>query len=505
MSSMSEKALFFWDWRWLTTALVFLLSYHVVRFYRKVSRYPKGPFPLPLIGNLLSFRSETPLYRRAEEWSRTYGDPFTLWMGEKPMVMLNSYEVTKEAFVDKRHEFAGRSPTKLGEIRMQGNHDIVFEDYNPTWKALRKLALTAARKYAVSDSLGSLCTEVVDAYVDSLEQGPNTVDSKELFIFIFFNIIGTSVFGTKFDKHGPELARIKQLNRAFNDVAPNGLPSDIVPWLGILYRKRENMTKSLFAEFIQILDGLYKRALESYVPGSARNFTHSMLAAREEALEQEKNDAQYLTEANMVQVLVDIFGAANETSIGELQWLCLTMTRKPDIQARIQQEIEDYLGKTPPTMQDRDKLPYTVACLYETLRYYPVAPVGIPHKTTCDTEAGGKFVPKDTGLLYNIYAVNHDPTLWKDPDVFRPERFLDPVTGKLNLEGLPALLTFGLGPRTCPGEKLAHMDMFYVLVRLMQRLSCSAPVGTSSTDIKRHGSNLFLIPAVQNIVLTRRH
>ncbi|CAN7991477.1 unnamed protein product [Ixodes hexagonus] len=505
MSLLSENALFLWDWRWLTTALVFLLSYHVVRFYRKVFQHPKGPFPLPLVGNLLSFRSETPLYRRAEEWSRTYGDPFTLWMGEKPMVMLNSYEVTKEALVDKRHEFAGRSSTKFGEMRLQGSHDIVFEDYNPTWKALRKLALTAARKYAVSDSLQSLCTEVVDAYVDSLEQGPNTVDSKEPFMFIFFNIIGTSVFGTKFEKDGPELARIKQLKQAIANVAPNGLPSDIVPWLGILYRKRENMTRNLFTEFLQLLNGLYQRAVESYVPGSAQNFTHSMLAAREEALEQEKSDAQYLTEANMVQVLLDIFGAANDTSIGELQWLCLTMTRKPDIQARIQQEIEGCLGKTPPTMHDRDKLPYTVACLYETLRFYPVAPMGLPHKTSCDTEAGGKFVPKGTGLFYNIYGVNHDPTLWKDPDVFRPERFLDSVTGKLNLEGMPALLTFGMGPRTCPGEKLAHMDMFYVLVRLMQRLSCSALVGKSSTDIKRHGSNLFLFPAVQDIVLTRRH
>lgn len=54
MTSLSEKALFFWDWRWLTTALVFLISFHVMRFYRKVSKYPKGPFPLPVVGNLLS-------------------------------------------------------------------------------------------------------------------------------------------------------------------------------------------------------------------------------------------------------------------------------------------------------------------------------------------------------------------------------------------------------------------------------------------------------------------
>ncbi|CAN8011946.1 unnamed protein product, partial [Ixodes pacificus] len=165
MSFLSEKAQFFWDWRWLTTALVFLLSVHVVRFYRKVSKFPKGPFPLPLVGNLLSLRNEKKLYKKAEEWSRKYGDPFTLWMGEKPMLMLNSYQVVKEAFIDKRHAFAGRFPTKLGALQTQKNHDIVFEDYNPTWKALRKVALTAVRKYAMSDSVETLCAEVVDAYV----------------------------------------------------------------------------------------------------------------------------------------------------------------------------------------------------------------------------------------------------------------------------------------------------------------------------------------------------
>ncbi|CAN8011941.1 unnamed protein product [Ixodes pacificus] len=504
MSSLSEKALFFWDWRWLTTGLVFLLSYHVVRFYRKASKYPKGPFPLPVVGNILSLRNETQLFKKIEDWSRKHGDPFTLWMGEKPMVMLYSYQVIKEAFIDKRHEFSGRIQLKLAELRLRGNHGIVFEDYNPTWKALRKFALTAVRKYAMNESLETLCTGVVDAYVESLKKGHNTVDCKDSFMFIIFNIIGTSVFGTKFEKEGPELARLRELNEAFTEEAPNGLPSDVVPWLGILYRKREKKFERLFAEFIDILEGLYTRALESYVPGTIRNFAQSMLVAREEAIEQEKGDAQYLTDGNMIQVLFDIFAGGTETTIGILQWLCLKMTREPEIQVKIQKEIEDNLGEAPPTMKDRDKLPYTVACIYETLRFYPVAPVGLPHKTSCDTEAGGRFIPKDTALLFNVYGANHDPALWEHPDAFKPERFLDPSTGMLNLEGLPLILTFGLGPRTCPGEKLAHMDIFYVLVRLMQRVSCSVPAATMNKDIKKMDSNLFLVPAAQDIIFIRR-
>ncbi|KAG0414875.1 hypothetical protein HPB47_007952 [Ixodes persulcatus] len=498
MSWLSEMA-FFWDWRWLTTGLVFLLSFHVVRFYRKVSKYPKGPFPLPVVGNILSLWNQTQLFKKVEDWSRKHGDPFTLWMGEKPMVMLYSYQVIKEAFVDKRHAFSGRIQLKLAALRLRENHGIVFEDYNPTWKALRKFALTAVRKYAMNESLETLCTGVVDSYVESLKEGHNTVDCKDSFMFIIFNIIGTSVFGTKFEKEGPELARLRELNEAFSEEAPNGLPSDVVPWLGILYRKREKKIERLFAERQKEADECMN------LSGTIRNFAQSMLVAREEAIEQEKGDAQYLTEGNMIQVLFDIFAGGTETTIGVLQWLCLKMTREPEIQAKIQKEIEDNLGEAPPTMQDKDKLPYTVACIYETLRFYPVAPVGIPHKTSCDTEAGGRFIPKDTAILFNVYGANHDPALWDHPDAFKPERFLDPSTGKLNLEGLPPILTFGLGPRTCPGEKLAHMDIFYVLVRLMQRVSFSVPPETMDKDIKKMDSNLFLVPAAQDIIFIRRH
>ncbi|KAH9369672.1 hypothetical protein HPB48_007639 [Haemaphysalis longicornis] len=90
------------------------------------------------------------------------------------------------------------------------------------------------------------------------------------------------------------------------------------------------------------------------------------------------------------------------------------------------------------------------------------------------------------------------------PRIFRPERFLDPSTGALRKDVGP-LLSFGLGPRTCPGEKLAHVDMFYILVRLMQRVTWAAPNNEpSKVNIDSIGSSLFLVAAQQDLVLTRK-
>lgn len=493
-----------WDWRLFTTSLVFLATYYVVRFYHKVSQYPKGPFPLPVVGNLLTLAKEKELHKKAIAWSKYYGDPFTLWMGSRPMIVLNGYEVIKEGFVERRHDFAGRFATKLGDIQRHDDHDVVFEDYNATWKALRKVAVTAVRKYAVSESLEKLCAEVVDAYVDSLGDEPVTVDARDPVMFIIINVLSVSAFSAKFDAKSADLARIMDINRTFTKLAPNGLPSDIAPWLGILYRAREKKCEDLFAEMRSIVNRMYAGAKKTYEPGKVLNFTHAMLSARDEALEQDKSDAEFLTEGNMIQVLIDIFGAGTDTSIGELQWLLLKISREPSIQERIKKEIDENIGQSPPTMKDRERLPYTAACIMETLRFYPIAPFGLPHKTSNNSEIGGFPIPKDTRVMYNAYSVNHDPKLWTDHDVFRPERFLDPVTGKLtSKDRLPPLLSFGLGPRSCPGEKLAQADMFYVLVRLMQRLSVAAPDGAVGREALPMGYSFFLVADRQDVILTK--
>lgn len=56
------------DWQWITTALVFVVTWFVSHFYQRVFRYPRGPFPVPLLGNLLAMRKED-LHAKAIEWS----------------------------------------------------------------------------------------------------------------------------------------------------------------------------------------------------------------------------------------------------------------------------------------------------------------------------------------------------------------------------------------------------------------------------------------------------
>ncbi|KAH7962540.1 hypothetical protein HPB52_016796 [Rhipicephalus sanguineus] len=485
------------DWRWITAALVFLVTYLLGRFYYCVSKYPKGPFPLPLVGNLLALRHVTDLHAKSTELSKIYGDVFTLWMAHRPMVMLNSYAVIREALVDRRHDFAGRFPTRTGALQNEGNHDIVFEDYNPYWRALRKVVV----RYAASESLEHHCADIVDTFADSLGEGPQMMDFRKPIFSMFCKVTGAAVYGTRL--HDSYIESLEDINRRFYQISPNGLPSDIAPFLAILYYKKEKKMAALFRELRELIQSLFSKAEATYVPGSTDNFTHAMLAAREEAIKEDRADAQYLTKPNMILATMNIFNAGTNTSTATFQWMLLRIAKEHGIQERIQKEIEDNIGSVPPAYGDREKLPFTEACLLETLRMHPAAPLGLPHNTTTDTRVGKWDVPKDTGLWYNIYKVHRDPQQWENPEEFRPERFLDPVTGKVSSDIGP-LITFGQGTRCCPGEKLAHMDMFYLLVRVMQRLTVSVPSGVSDVNWNGKGSSVFLHPARQNFVFTRR-
>ncbi|XP_046571309.1 cytochrome P450 2J1-like [Haliotis rubra] len=103
----------------------------------------------------------------------------------------------------------------------------------------------------------------------------------------------------------------------------------------------------------------------------------------------------------------------------------LYLAAYPEVQAKLHAEVDRVLGeRRVPMLSERHKLPYTEAVLYESMRKGAVAPLGLPHSTTCDTTVAGYEIPKGTIVLANIFAIHHDPRHWKEPEVFNPERFL---------------------------------------------------------------------------------
>nr|XP_054758528.1 cytochrome P450 2U1-like [Lytechinus pictus] len=196
------------------------------------------------------------------------------------------------------------------------------------------------------------------------------------------------------------------------------------------------------------------------------NMAHEEIDKKEkDALETPDEYNQQAICEDVTYVATDMFIGGAETTHAGVMWGLVFMVLYPDIQAKVQKELDDVAGDSLPVWSDRHRLPYTQACLQEILRLGNVIPIAIPHVTTSDvTLSNGCHLPRGTTVLSNLYSCHMDPTAWKTPEEFQPERFLD-CEGKL--KRFDHFMPFSLGRRMCIGEQLAHMELYLAFTHIL--------------------------------------
>ena len=143
----------------------------------------------------------------------------------------------------------------------------------------------------------------------------------------------------------------------------------------------------------------------------------------------------------------------------------------PDVQEKIQQKINNVIGKDRlSTLQDKGDLPYFRAMVTETLRFNSIFPFLAPHKTTVDTSLRRFNIPKDTIVIFNVWAMHHDPEAWQNPSEFNPSVLLI-IKGQLMYPGNKSFLPSGAGARVCLGESLAKTELFFILSHLLHQFT----------------------------------
>ncbi|XP_055955296.1 steroid 17-alpha-hydroxylase/17,20 lyase-like [Patella vulgata] len=199
------------------------------------------------------------------------------------------------------------------------------------------------------------------------------------------------------------------------------------------------------------------------------DFTDFLINAKKQAILEDPTLESVITNRHITQTVKDIFLAGVDTTRQTMTWTILLLVTHPEIQKKVQAELDQVLDAgQAPTLRDRDRLPYTEAVLHESMRLCPVVPVGIPHTTRCDTTIGEYEIPKGTMVMINHWALHNDPEVWKDPDVFRPERFMD-EDGNLAPKTM-SWLPFSAGRRNCLGETIARPEMHLILALLLRNM-----------------------------------
>lgn len=164
------------------------------------------------------------------------------------------------------------------------------------------------------------------------------------------------------------------------------------------------------------------------------------------------------------------------------------MIAHPEAQKRAQDELDVVVGRSrPPTFADAPNLPYIQALVKESLRWRPVLPMGIPHRTTEDDWYEGMFIPKGTICLANQWQCNLDPASHgDDASKFNPERFLDEhgmlIPGPVETHD-DGHCTYGFGRRACVGKHAANDSLFISIAAVLWAMSLECPRDESGKEV----------------------
>ncbi|XP_041490525.1 steroid 21-hydroxylase [Microtus oregoni] len=417
------------------------------------------------------------------------GPVYRIRMGLQDVVVLNSNRTIKEALIQKWADFAGRPQIPYGKKNL--DLDLSLGDYSLTWKAHKKLSRSALM-LGVRDSMEPLVEELAQEFCERMRaQAGAPVAIQKEFSLLTCSVICYLTFGDKDDilVHTVHSC-VQDLLQAWNHWSVQIL--EIIPFLRFLPNPGLWKLKRFQENRDNIVREQLKLHKDSLVAGQWKDMLDYMLQGVEQ--QREGTDAGQLHEGHVHMSVVDLFVGGTETTATTLSWTVAFLLHHPEIQKRLQEELDLKLGPSAPSSQllykNRMQLPLLMATIAEVLRLRPVVPLALPHRTTRASSISGYDIPKDTIIIPNIQGANLDEMVWELPGQFCPDRFLEP--GK-DLR----TLSFGCGARVCLGEPLARLELFVVLARLLQAFTLLPPPDGTLPSLKPQnftGVNLLIRP-----------
>uniref|UniRef100_A0A3P8ZYU8 Uncharacterized protein n=1 Tax=Esox lucius TaxID=8010 RepID=A0A3P8ZYU8_ESOLU len=393
-----------------------------------------------------------------------YGSVFTVWLGSTPVVVLSGYQAIKEAFVNQGEEFSGRANYPLIMTITQGYGVLVSS--GKRWKDLRRISLMTLKNFGMGRrTIEQRIQEEAKFLIKAIhEYRDSVVNPKKMICNSIGNVISSIVFGHRFEYNNPMFQLIQKAVDDYFSVlsSPIGAMFNMFPRIVWCFPGKHHR---MFATINQAKDYMRAQAelrLKNLDTSDPQDLLEAFLI---KMLEEKDDPNTEFCYDNMVMTAWNLFSAGTETTSSTLRQSFLMMMKYPSIQGKVQKEIDDVIGSRVPTVDDRVKMPYTDAVLHEVQRFMDLAPTSVPHKVIRDTEFHNYLIPEGTMVLPLLSSVLCDPELFKNPDEFDPENFLD-ENGRFKKND--GFLAFGLGKRACLGEALARMELFLFFTSLLQ-------------------------------------
>lgn len=205
-----------------------------------------------------------------------------------------------------------------------------------------------------------------------------------------------------------------------------------------------------------------------------------------------------LTEEQLMMLVWEAVIEAADTTLVTTEWAMYELAKNPEKQDRLYQEIRNVCGDETVTEDHVPRLPYLSAVFHETLRLHSPVPLVPPRFVHETTKLAGYDVPAGTEIVINLYGCNINKKDWKEPEEWRPERFMD---GRFEAADMYKTMAFGAGRRSCAGSLQATSISCAAIARFVQDFAWRLKEGDEDkvdtvqlTSYKLHPLYVYLTP-----------
>ncbi|XP_077993740.1 cytochrome P450 2U1-like [Glandiceps talaboti] len=484
--------------------LSLVIFFAFVWTFRRQGNLPPGPKGLPIVGSLFSLSTHP--YKDFLEWGQVYGDVMSVRLGTELVVVLNSFDAIKAAFVKQGAKFSSR-PTNstTGQLFQQKG---VVDAPSPSWQALRKYTLRSLHEFGMGKALSEVrildeCDFVVKQLNNHID---SSIDLRQLIPSAISNVMCIMLFGHRFDYDDGDF---KEMLRLSDALLKDLLASNFLTFIPILWHFPLPIKRNLIKNWHEFRDYMDKKIEEHKIKiqkqtGDDCILDRYLLKGKEiEERKIQDPSLSCLSDFDHLRVTwVELFVAGTDAVANTLLWAIIYLALNPDIQEKCIEDIKEGIGmdKTP-SYADKSKLPFMEATTLESHRIASVVPLVDPHMTSEATTLNGYYIPKNTVVFANTWAVHMDKTEWENPETFNPGRFLD-EDGNIVKMKRNRIMPFSIGPRGCQGKELANTEVFLFLTSLLQRFEFKIPEGDTPSMEGTLGS-VRMPPPYKVIIRTR--
>ncbi|XP_004454006.1 cytochrome P450 3A12-like isoform X2 [Dasypus novemcinctus] len=343
------------------------------------------------------------------------------------------------------------------------------EDDN--WKRLRTLlspTFTSGKLKEMFPIMGRFGDVLVKNLRREAEKG-TPVTLKDVFGAYSMDVITSTSFGVNIDSlnnpQDPFVQKAKKLLR-FDFLDPFLLSIMLFPFLTRFW---EAINVTLFPkDAIDFLKNSVEKMKESRLKDKQKHRVDLLQLMIDSQNSKENESHKALTDLELVAQSVIFIFAGYETTSSVLSFLMYELAVNPDVQKKLQEEIDAALpNKAPATYDALVQMEYLDMVVNESLRIYPIAG-RLERVCKKDVEINGMLIPKGTVAMIPIFVIHRDPEIWPEPEKFRPERF-----SKENKESIDpyTYMPFGAGPRNCIGMRFALINIKLAVTSLLQHFS----------------------------------